>query len=167
MAIDTNTLWQNIPVVFSAVDESMKLSIHKLFTDIYEGKPWVIVDRSLLSDGNQVIGNVTEVPFLLDKLMDAKNETYNEFKATIGLNSPGADKKERLVVAEATSNEESKETCLNIMLSQRKIACEEINKVFGLSVSVDFIGAEEKMKESEEDGTSDDRIEAPAGDGEL
>ena len=167
MAIDTNTLWQNIPVVFSAVDESMKLSIHKLFSDIYEGKPWVIVDRSLLSDGNQVIGNVTEVPFLLDKLMDAKNETYNEFKATIGLNAPGADKKERLVVAEATSNEESKETCLNIMLSQRKIACEEINKVFGLSVSVDFIGTEEMKEEGEEDGTSDDRTETLAGDGEL
>ena len=155
-AIDTNTLWQNIPVVFSAMDESMKLSIEKFFADIYTGKPWVMVDRTLLNDGNQILGNVTEVPFLLDKLMDAKNETYNEFKATIGLNAPGADKKERLVVAEATSNQESKETCLNIMLSQRKIACEEINKVFGLNVSVDFAAQEEPLEGGNEDGSSDD-----------
>lgn len=167
MAIDTNTLWQNIPVVFSTADEAMKLSIEKLFSDIYQGKPWIIADRTLLTGGNEVIGNVTEVPFLLDKLMDAKNETYNEFKATIGLNSPGADKKERLVVAEATSNEESKETCLNIMLSQRKIACEEINRVFGLSVSVDFAGAEKLEEEGDEDGTGDNGAEERSEDDKL
>jgi hypothetical protein len=164
-AIDTNTLWQNIPVIFSAADDSMKLSIEKFFADIYTGQPWVMVDRMLLQDGNQVLANVAEVPFLLDKLMDAKNETYNEFKATIGLNAPGADKKERLVVAEATSNEESKETCLNIMLSQRKIACEEINKVFGLKVSVDFISQGELLEEEGmEDGQSDDGAQEGAGD---
>lgn len=167
MAIDTNSLWQNIPVIFSAMDESMKESIEKMFSSIFEGRPWIMVDRTLLNGGNEVIGNVTEVPFLLDKLMDAKNETYNEFKATIGLDSPGAEKKERLVVAEATSNEESKETCLNIMLSQRKIACEEINRVFSLNVSVDFAGKEEMEEmeeESEEDGSGDNGTETRSGD---
>ena len=168
MSIDTNALWQNIPVIFSALDESMKSSIEEMFTAIFEGRPWIMVDRTLLNGGNEVIGNVTEVPFLLDKLMDAKNETYNEFKATIGLNSPGADKKERLVVAEATSNQESKETCLNIMLSQRKIACEEINRVFGLNVTVDFAGAEEINKEEEIiNGSGDDGTKTPSDDDKL
>ena len=168
MAIDTNALWQNIPVIFSALDESMKQSIDAMFSAIFEGRPWIMVDRTLLNGGNEVVGNVTEVPFLLDKLMDAKNETYNEFKATIGLNSPGADKKERLVVAEATSNQESKETCLNIMLSQRKIACEEINRVFGLNVSVDFVGAEEINNEEEIDnGSGDDGTQATSDDNKL
>ena len=164
-AFDTNALWQNIPVTWSVNDNNMKLSIEKWFADIYSGKPLIMMDKTLLAGDNEIIGNVTEVPFLLDKLMDAKNEVYNEFKASIGLNAPGADKKERLVVAEATSNDESKETCLNIMLSQRKIAAEEINSVFRLNVSVDLAYSEEM--EVEEDGTSDDRAKDPAGDDKL
>ena len=164
-AFDTNALWQHIPVTWSVNDNNMKLSIEKWFVDMLSGKPLIMMDKTLLAGDNEIIGNVTEVPFLLDKLMDAKNEIYNEFKATIGLNAPGADKKERLVVAEATSNDESKETCLNIMLSQRKIAAEEINSVFGLNVSVDLAYSEEM--EVEEDGTSDDRTEDLAGDDKL
>ena len=164
-AFDTNALWQNIPVTWSVNDPNMKLSIETWFSDIFSGKPLIMMDKTLISDGNEIIGNVTEVPFLLDKLMDAKNEIYNEFKATIGLNAPGADKKERLVVAEATSNDESKETCLNIMLSQRKIAAEEINSVFGLNVTVDLAYTENE--EVNEDGQSDSGAEDLAGNNEL
>lgn len=153
-AFDTNALWQNLPVTWSVSDDKMKTTIEEWFSQIYSGRPMIIVDKALMSD-NEVIGNVTEVPFILDKLYDVKNEIYNEFKATIGLNAPGADKKERLVVAEATSNEESKDTCLEIMLGQRKIACEEINKVFGLNVSVKLI----TDKGDENNGTSEHGIE--------
>ncbi|NCC80422.1 MAG: hypothetical protein EOM07_12570 [Clostridia bacterium] len=165
-AFDTNAVWQNKPVTWSVADDKMKLTIEKWFDDIFTGKPMIVMDKTLIKGENEVIGNVTDVPFLLDVLMDAKNEVYNEFKATIGLNAPGADKKERLVVAEATSNDESKDTCLQIMLGQREIACEEINKVFGLNVSVKF-AAEENEEEMMEDGSGDDGAEDGSSDDGL
>lgn len=153
MAMDTNILWQNIPVIFSASDEKMKLSIEVLFENIASGKPWIIVDKTLIKGENEIAGNVTEVPFLIDKLYDAKNEVYNEFKSAIGLSSPGADKKERLLVDEVNSNAEATETCLNIMLSQRRIACEEIKLVFGIDVKVSLFaeGSDPDQEDPEEE----------------
>lgn len=151
-AFDTNALWQNIPVIFSTDNNETKISIDKLFEDIMTGKPWIVVDKTLLAKENGLQTEAVEVPFLLDKLYDSKNEIYNEFKMTIGLNTSGADKKERLLVDEVNSNKESTETCLEIMLSQRKIACEEINRVFGLNVTVGEGFTEEEEGEGEEVG---------------
>ncbi len=137
-AFDTNALWQNIPVIFSTDNQELKLSVEKLFAEIMEGKPWVLLDKSLLAKENGVQSDVLDIPFLLDKLYDAKNEVYNEFKMTIGVNAPAVEKKERVLVDEVNSNEQYLETCLQIMLSQRKIACEEIKKVFGLDVDVNI-----------------------------
>ncbi len=161
-AFDTNTVWQNIPVVFSTDSDTKKLSIEKLFNDIMSGKPWVIVDNALLARENGVQADPLDIPFLLDKLYDAKNEVYNEFRMTMGIDSPGADKAERLLVDEVNSNRQITETCLEIMLSQRKIACEELKKVFGLEVSVEVIEGR-----GEEFGGSYDRTKDSIGDGEF
>lgn len=139
-AFDTNALWQNKPVTFSTPTEKTRLSIEKFFTNIIEGKPWTIVDNTLLTKESGIISEVIDVPFLLDKLYDTKNEIYSEFRHTVGIDTPGIDKKERVLVDEVKSNEQSIETCLQIMLSQRQIACKQINKHFGLNVSVKVRG---------------------------
>lgn len=158
-AFDTNSLWQNIPVLFATDDQSTKLSIEKMFSDIWTGKPWIVVDKALFAKEQGIQADPLKVPFLLAELYDVKNEIYNEFKQTIGINAPGADKKERLLLDEVTSNEQITETCLEIMLSQRKIACEEINSVFGLDISVKARGGD--------DGTNNYRITSRGGDEEF
>ncbi len=159
-AFDTNVLWQNIPVIFSTDDQNTKLSIEKMFSDIMTGKPWIIVDKALLAKDGNVQAEPVEVPFLLDKLYDVKNEIYNEFRMTIGIDTTGVDKKERLIVDEVLSNEQITETCLEIMLSQRKIACEEIKQVFGLDVDV-------KVRGGDKLGPGDYRTQDPVEDGQL
>ncbi len=139
-AFDTNCIWQNIPVIVGTNDNSIKLTIEKLFSDIMSGKPWVLVDKMLMND-NKIQAEPITVPFLLDQLY-------------------GADKKERLLVDEVNSNRQITETCLEIMLSQRKIACEEIKKVFGLDVNV-------KVRGGEKYGPSYNRIEGHTEDEEL
>ena len=158
-AFDTNCIWQNIPVIVGTNDNNIKLTIEKLFSDIMSGKPWVLVDKMLMND-NKIQAEPIAVPFLLDQLYDVKNEIYNEFRMTIGIDAPGADKKERLLVDEVNSNRQITETCLEIMLSQRKIACEEIKKVFGLDVNV-------KVRGGEKYGPSYNGIEGHTEDEEL
>lgn len=164
-AFDTNAIWQNVPVIMTVDNANMKLSVDKLFADIFKGKPWVLVDNQLLGKENGTQADPITVPFLLDKLYDAKNEIYNEFKATIGIDHVAVDKKERLIVGEVESNEQSTETCLEIMLSQRRIACEEINKVFGLNISVKVNGDYDLG--GEDSGTGDNGVEELVGDEEL
>ena len=163
-AFDTNALWQNRPVLIPVDDDSLRLSLERLFGKIYSGEPWIIHDKSLLGKTEGLQAQPIEVEFLLDKLFDAKKEVYNEFLQTIGIKASPVDKKERLLVDEVNSNDQIIETCVEIMYKQRKIACEEINDVFGLNVTVDYIRAKGEV---EEDGSSDDRIEARPTDGEF
>lgn len=152
MAFDTNALWQNKPVVFSTTNEGTRLSIEKFFTKIITGEPWVVVDQALLAKENGLIPEVVDVPFILDKLYDTKNEIYAEFRHTVGIDTAGIDKKERVLTGEIDANKQSIETCLQIMLSQREIACEQINKFFDLDISV-------KARGEGENGTSNYRVE--------
>ena len=156
MAFDTNALWQNKPVVFSTTNEGTRLSIEKFFNNIMNGEPWVVVDKELLAKENGIIPEVVDVPFILDKLYDTKNEIYAEFRHTVGIDTAGIDKKERVLTGEIDANKQSIETCLQIMLSQREIACKQINKFFGLNMSV-------KARGEVENGPSDSGIEDTIG----
>ena len=149
-AFDTNALWQNMPPLYSVPDSSTKLSIEKLFSDIMSGQPWVVVDDQLKAIGTQsVVGTLIEMPFLLDKLHDAMNEVYGTFKSTVGIDTAGADKKERLIVDEVNANNQATQTCLSVMLSQREKACDLINRVYNLNISV---SVNQKEQEEPNDG---------------
>lgn len=161
-AFDTNALWQNCPVVFSVADDKTRLSIEKLFTDITTGRPWVIVNELLVAEENAKPGLV-ETPFLLDKLLDTLNELRYKFHEAVGINTPGVDKKERLLTGEIESTEQATQTVLDVMLSQRRKACAEIANLFpDLAPTVKVRG-----KGGEQNGASDDGIEGPARDAEF
>ena len=155
-AFDTNCLWQNVPVIFPVPDQDTRLSIERLFADIYSGKPWVIVDNFLMAGEKPIQAGVTPVPFLLDQLLDALNELRAKWHEEIGINTAGADKKERLLTDEVNANNQAIKTTLQIMLSQREKACEEISNLFpDLSPSVKVRGQEEERYYIE-DGLSEE-----------
>ena len=157
-ALDTNLLWQNIPYIFQVVDDDMKLSIEKLFREIFKGKPFTIVDKHLLASNRDSTGVPSGIEFIGDKLMDTRNEIMMKFRETVGIDTVGVDKAERLITSEADSNEQHTKTVLQIMLEQRQIACENINAFFDTNITVNVVGAdllEEHQKDGEEDGTGD------------
>lgn len=164
-AFDTNTIWQNLPPIFTASSPDMVLSIKTMFSAITEGKPWVILDKEMLVAGKGIPVEYIDVKNKLADIYDAMNEIYGSFKETVGINSPGADKKERLLTDEVNANNQSIQTCLQIMLSCREVACEEIKKVFGLDITVSASGSDnEEIEEDEEDGSSDDGTQERSSD---
>ena len=54
------------------------------------------------------------------------------------MNNCPIDKKERLVTGEVDSNDQQVEVNAEIMLEARKRACDKINEMFGLNVSVEL-----------------------------
>jgi hypothetical protein len=54
----------------------------------------------------------------------------------LGFNTAGVDKAERVNTLEVQSNDQYTQTVRDIMLQQRQLAAESINKFFGVNVSV-------------------------------
>jgi hypothetical protein len=61
----------------------------------------------------------------------------------LGFNTAGVDKAERVNTLEVQSNDQYTQTVRDIMLQQRQLAAESINKFFGVNVTVSINEPEE------------------------
>lgn len=149
-AFDTNLLWANVPYIFQTASDEMKLSIEKMFNDIFTGKPFVIVDKMLVADNKDRAGLPSGIQFIGKELMDTQNEIMMKFRETVGFNTAGVDKAERVNTLEIKSNDQHTASVLQIMLQQREKACEDINAFFNTALSVALVGQEELDQEAED-----------------
>jgi hypothetical protein len=81
--------------------------------------------------------------------MDYKKSVENELFTFLGFNNLAVDKKERVNVEEAESNNELIESFSDMQLRARELACERINEMYGLNIRVK---KNEKKKEVQGDG---------------
>lgn len=165
-AFDTNLLWANVPYIFQTSSDDTKLSIEKMFSDIFSGKPFIISDKDLYKDNTDRAGVPSGINFIAKDLMDVKREIMMDFRQTVGFNTAGVDKAERVNTLEIQANDQHTESVVHIMLSQRQQAAEDINAFFGTNISVSLLAeqqdAYEEEEGGEEDGTGDSRIEEPS-----
>lgn len=152
-AIGVNINAQKTPILIRT-DEKTRITFEKVYEN-YEGdSPVIFGAKNLIDKPLEVLK--TDAPFVADKLRDEKRAVWNECLEFLGLNTnPSDKKKERLIVSEVDSNNEQIDIQGHSMLYTRKLACEEINKRYGLNVSV------RKSLESEvfENGKIHNRIE--------
>lgn len=95
-------------------------------------------------------------PESYEKLSLLRTRIWNEIVGVLGINHANQDKKERLVSAEVGANDEQVASMRYVALNARQEACERINKVFGLEVSVDFrsvIEQKEAMEQAQQAAT--------------
>lgn len=150
-AFDTNLMWANVPYIFLTSDEDTRLSIERMFSKIFTGEPFIISDKDMFTENENRQGVPTDIDFIGKDLLDVQNEIMMKFKQTVGFDTAGVDKAERTNTLEIASNEMHTKTVLQIMLEQRKIACEAINEFFGENIDVDITGREELEERHEEE----------------
>lgn len=162
-AFDTNLMWANVPYIFQTSTDETRLSIEKMFTEIFTGVPFIITDKSLFTDNKDRAGLPTDIKFIGKELMDVQNEIMMKFRETVGFTTAGVDKAERVNTLEIKSNDQHTQTVVQIMLQQRELACESINAFFGTSISVginsSYVPDYEDEGEDNENGSSDGGIE--------
>lgn len=127
-SIDVNTNQQKFPFIFLC-DKNELLTFKKIFDDMENNEMAIYAEKNLNIEGIKALQ--TGVPFVADKLTMQKHEIWNEAMSFLGINNANTDKKERLITDEVNSNNELIEMMCEVMLNQRKLACEEINKMYG------------------------------------
>lgn len=151
--MDVNINAQKTPVLL-LTDESQRLTMMNLYQQ-YEGNEPFIFGNKKGFDKDSVDVLSTAAPFVSDKLMAYKHNLWNEAMTFLGIGNAKQDKKERLVEAEVSANDEQIQSSRYSMLQARQDACKQINKMFGLNVTVDFRLNQEKEKLEEEEKEND------------
>lgn len=145
--MDVNINSQKFPIVV-LVDESQRLTMKNAMQQ-YDGNEPFIWGNKKGFDPEAVKALQTGAPFVTDKLMAYKHNLWNEAMTFLGVGNAKQDKKERLVADEVAANDEQIETSRHVFLQARQEACEKINKLFNLNVSVDFKLKKDKEREQQ------------------
>lgn len=144
--MDVNVKAVKTPFVFACDDKDV-LTFKRLYQQIDGNTPAVFADKGLNLDAINVLK--TDAKFLCNDLMDYKKSVENELLTLLGLDNLAVDKKERVNLSEANSNNEITQSFATLMIESRQLACDRINAKWGLDISV-------KRREVEKDVSSID-----------
>lgn len=136
--------------IMSSDDDNDKASIDKLMDDIWIGKKPYSVKTSHLWKQNEVKTNpyVSGQNTDIKDLMELKQYQLAQFFIELCLNANYNMKRENIGKSEATlMNEDVILPLIDQMLDCRKMAVDEINKMYGLEISVELSSAWQKIKD--------------------
>lgn len=132
--LDVNIKAQKFPNIVQCNDKQL-LTMKNIIKKWKGNEPFIVADKKVNMEDMKVLN--TSAPFVSDKLLIYKHNLWNEYMTFLGLNNANTDKRERLISDEANSNNQLIEASFNVMFHQRKLACEQINAMFGTHINVE------------------------------
>ena len=150
-AIDINIRTQKTTKILKCAEEE-RLTYQNLLAKYDGGTPFILGSKNLATLGDIETLDLT-TPYIADKLQLQKRQVFNEVLTYFGIENANTEKRERLITDEITSNMGGVAISRNSRMNARKQACTEINRVFGLNVSVEFEGVIDEIKNTDEDIT--------------
>lgn len=133
--IDINARAQKTPVLIQC-DEKQKLTLLNVYKEYDGNSPVLFGDKNMDIKGFGVLK--TDAPFVADKLYDLKNQIWNEALTYLGISNVSYQKRERLITDEVTRSQGGTIASRYSRLAMREQACNRINEIFGLDVSVKY-----------------------------
>lgn len=130
---DTNIKQQKFPCLI-VTDENQRLTMKNLYKQVDDNE-FVIFGDSKLNDLSKIKTFNTQAPFIADKLMDYAREIWNQALTYLGVQNLN-EKKERLINAEAGTNNELINLYLQSRLAPRQEACRLFNEKYNENISV-------------------------------
>ena len=136
--------------IFTSDDDNDKASIDKLMADVWNGEKPYAIKTTHLWKNNEVDSKpyVTGQNNDIKDLMELKQYQLAQFFIELCLNANYNMKRENIGKSEATlMNEDVILPLIDQMLECRKMACDEINKMYELNISVELSSAWQKIKD--------------------
>lgn len=134
--IDVNIKAQKTPILITC-SENQRLTLKNTYEQYTGNAPVIFADKDIdILKSLQAIP--TLAPYVADKLLETKTQIWNECLTWLGISNTNYQKKERLISDEVSRNMGGTVASRNSGLEMRKQACDEINRMFGLNISVEF-----------------------------
>ena len=124
---------QKMPFFFKGTEDTI-LQQKNLFLEFMECEP-AFFKTKFASDEFEIFQS--GAPFIANDLVDVYTEYDARILTYLGINNLPIEKKERLLTDEVGINKEEKSLIRDSRLIQRQLACDEINKLFNLNVSIE------------------------------
>lgn len=155
---DVNVRAQKTPVI-TLMDDDQKAAWENIILSYNGNVPIILGNKSINPNALQVLK--TDAPFTADKIEELRVQVWNDAMSYLGVSNVNVTKKERLITDEVQRNMGGVLASRYSPLEMRKMACDEINRIFGLNVDVkyredilayqsDIIGA--TLDDAEEEG---------------
>lgn len=133
--VDVNANAQKTPVLILA-NEQQRLTMLQVYQKWDGNEPVIFGDRDL--DMKLVQALRTDAPYIADKIQALKTELWNEVLTYLGISNISFQKKERMISDEVLRNQGGTIASRYSRLNARRQAADEINKMFGLNIEVNF-----------------------------
>lgn len=159
-AIDVNVKGQRFPIAILC-DETQRLTMKNVYKQYDGNEPFIFGDKNLDLSAIQVVN--TGSPYVADKLQQLKNNIWAEAMMCLGIPNSPSEKKERLVANEAKVSQGGTLASRSSRLEMRKMACREINNMWGLNTDVEY---NQDLDMTTEDGDSSEQEESEGFDNE-
>ena len=133
--IDVNVIQQKTPKIITCT-ENQRLVMKNLYAQYMGNEPFIFGDKNLDLSGIKTLD--TTSPYVADKLYELKTQYWNEALTYLGISNVNTVKKERMITDEVQRNLGGTIASRYSRLFMRQQACKQINKMFGLNISVDY-----------------------------
>lgn len=133
--IDINVIQQKTPKIITCT-ENQRLVMKNLYAQYMGNEPFIFGDKNLDLSGIKTLD--TTSPYVADKLYELKTQYWNEALTYLGISNVNTIKKERMITDEVQRNLGGTIASRYSRLFMRQQACEQINRMFGLNISVDY-----------------------------
>lgn len=148
MSIATESLTVNLfnsklSYVFFADNKAAADSFAKLYDQISSGKPASVIDKALKRDPDgskpweTFLQNVGQ-NYIAGNILSDLRKIEAMFDTDIGIPNANTDKRERLISDEVNANNIEVLSKCSLWLDELKKSCARVNKMFGLSLDVDW-----------------------------
>ena len=133
--IDVNVNNQKTPILILC-DEQQRLTFENLYKNVDGNLPRIFGSKNLDISGITVLP--TQAPYISDKLTQLKADYWNECLTYLGISNVTFQKRERMNIDEVNHMLGGAMASRASWLTPRKTAAAEINRKFGLNVSVSW-----------------------------
>lgn len=151
--ISINVNAQKTPILIKCNDRQRQTMVN-LYKKYDGNEPFIFADKDIDLTGVTVLN--TQAPYLARELYELKMNIWNEVLTYLGVVNIQTNKKERLITDEVTKLNGGTMASRQSRLNARKQACNEINAMFGLNLSV-------SINDDNTSGTPEENTESDGG----
>lgn len=127
--VDVNIMAQKTPFIITT-NEHGRSDAEQLAMQITGNTAVITMDERAVDTMQTSVLN-TQAPFITDKLLSAQTQIVNTFLSMCGVDNSNTEKRERMIDAEATSNNEQIMIVRKSRQRARDMFCEQVAKLTG------------------------------------